>query len=103
MLQFELESHGQRATLYVSGSLSLPGLWELMGRVGALPDEIRDLRVDLRSVRMLQEGVMEALASALSVWRVDRGGSTRVELPPAGLGGRVIGAQTARAEIVHGP
>ena len=103
MLHFELESHGRRATLYVSGSLSLPGLWELMERVGTLPDEIRDLRVDLRSVRALQTGVMEALASALSVWRVQRDGSTRVELPPSGLGGRVIGSHAPRAETAPGP
>lgn len=97
MLHVELESTDRSTTVFVTGTLSLPGLWQILATCNALEPEIRHLRVDLRDVRLLQGGVIEALATGLRHWRAARSGSTRVDLPPAGLTARLM--ETVRLAV----
>lgn len=89
MLQFSIESTDRLATVYVAGSISLPGIWQILDRCDRLPPEIRSLRVDLQAVGLIQNGVLEALTVGLRQWRDSRDGTTRMDLPAGGLGARI--------------
>ena len=80
-LQYTIEAHHDAATLYVTGTLSVAGVVAAMHACDALPDRVRTLRVDLRSIDGVESAAYDALAFNTRRWRDVRGGVTRVELP----------------------
>jgi hypothetical protein len=80
-LHYDLEAHGESATLYVTGTLSTHGVIAAMHCCDALPDRVRSLRVDLRGTRGAEPSAHEALAFTTRRWRDVRSGSTRIDLP----------------------
>lgn len=103
MLQFSLESSGRLATVYIAGSVSLPGLWQILDRCDQLSPDIRSLRIDMHGVRLMQPGVLEGLTVGLRQWRDAREGTTRMDLPEGGLGNRIVGAPIRNEQIQPSP
>ena len=80
-LQYDLEAHGESATLYVTGTLSTHGVIAAMHYCDALPEHVRSLRVDLRGTKDPEPSAHEALAFTTRRWRDVRSGRTRIDLP----------------------
>ena len=78
-----VESHGSAATLYASGELTADGLLWALAHVERLPTNVRALCVDLRAVRVIEDGALRTLGVALRNWRVLRHGMSRVRLSAA--------------------
>lgn len=77
-IQFQLETSGKTATLYISEELPLDHLAELCEACASLPPEVRTLRLDLHGVRRLGEDMMSVLRALMREWRVMRGGECRL-------------------------
>jgi ABC-type transporter Mla MlaB component len=73
-IQFQLETSGTTATMYLSEELSLDHLDELCEACAALPPQVRTLRLDLHGVRRLGEQMMSTLRALMRAWRATRGG-----------------------------
>jgi hypothetical protein len=80
-LQYDLEAHGDTATLYVTGTLSTHGVIAAMHCCESLPERVRHLRVDLRGVSATEPSAHDALAFTTRRWRDVRSGRTRIDLP----------------------
>ena len=79
--QYTIEAHNDAATLYVTGTLSTPGVIAAMHACDELPARVRTLRVDLRRICGVEPAAYDALAFATRRWRDVRAGVTRIDLP----------------------
>ncbi|HEX6058873.1 MAG TPA: hypothetical protein VFZ11_07615 [Gemmatimonadaceae bacterium] len=79
--QYEIEAHQEAATVYVRGALSAAGAMAVMRSADKLPDHVRALVVDLRSVEHVEAEGIYALHDLLRRWKAGRNGAIRV-LPP---------------------
>jgi ABC-type transporter Mla MlaB component len=76
--QFQLETNGSAATLYISEALLVDHLEALREACAALPPRVRTLRLDLNGVRRLGEERMSTLRALMREWRALRGGECRL-------------------------
>ena len=76
--QFQLETNGKTATLYISEELPLEHLGELCEACASLPPEVRILRLDLHGVKRLGVEMMSTLRALMREWRTMRGGECRL-------------------------
>ena len=76
--QFQLETNGTSATLYISEELPLDHLEALAQACAALPPHVRALRIDLHGIRQLGPEMMASLRVLMREWRGTRGGECRL-------------------------
>jgi ABC-type transporter Mla MlaB component len=77
-IQFQLETSGKTATLYISEELPLDHLGALCEACASLPPEVRTLRLDLHGVKRLDVEMMSMLRALMREWRIMRGGECRL-------------------------
>jgi hypothetical protein len=84
-IQFQLETSGTTATLYISEELPLDHLEALGEACAALPAHVRSLRLDLHGIRQLGVEMMSALRVLMREWRLVRGGECRLSFSTENL------------------
>ena len=98
-IQFQLETSGKTATLYISEELPLEHLAELCEACATLPPEVRTLRLDLHGVRRLGVEMMSTLRALMREWRIMRGGECRLSFRTENL----MLTYTERASVPAAP
>jgi ABC-type transporter Mla MlaB component len=83
--QFQLETSGTTATMYLSEELPLDHLVELCEACAALPPQVRTLRLDLHGVHRLGVRMMSTLRVLMREWRATRGGECRLSFSTENL------------------
>ena len=84
-LVITIESHGERAMMYLSGRLGQLTALHAARACEDIPRSVLALRVDLRRVYLATDGALETLALALGAWRGGRQVQMRFDLPTAGV------------------
>ncbi len=79
-MHYQIELSGSTATLYVAGSLEADHAATLCAACGALPPNVRMLRLDLNAADTGGPAAMDAVRALLRHWRVNRGGEVRLSL-----------------------
>jgi ABC-type transporter Mla MlaB component len=84
-IQFQLETSGTAATLYIADHVPLDHLEELCAACAGLPSRVRTLRLDLHGVRRLGAETMATLRALMREWRATRGGECRLSFSTENL------------------
>jgi ABC-type transporter Mla MlaB component len=77
-LRHQLETSGESATLYLSGSLTSADAQSLCDLCAALPPRVHTLRLDMHGVSRLDADAMCTVRAVLRHWRSARGGDFRL-------------------------
>lgn len=83
--QFQLETNGNSATLYISEEIPNEHLDGLRDACVALPAQVRTLRLDLHGVRRIGVEMMASLRVLMREWRLTRGGECRLSFSTENL------------------
>lgn len=88
--RYTVEAHSQAATLYLTGPVSVAGLFEAFRRCEKLPPTVWMLRVDVSAAEPLDEGTRTVFAHLLRRSRATRGWVTQVAPEQCGVRRRFV-------------
>jgi ABC-type transporter Mla MlaB component len=77
-MQCQVEMVGETATLYVNGALGRENLGTLVHLCAAMPERVRNLRVDLHGLGQLSADAMAAVRLLPAHWQHSRHGEFRL-------------------------
>ena len=80
--RISMEAHAGAATAYVSGPLTSAIAARTIFACRTLPPGVRDVRVDLRGVSVLDVDALMMLEVLLLDWSEERRGASRIAYPP---------------------